>query len=136
MSQVISGDGKMVEPMRRIQIPTSVNADSALCGVGQIQDRFGLHLLRILLKRTAKGNNSNRSETTFLLSHLPHHSFNPEGCHVILSCSTEAKQIHSKGKCTLEISILLFYFVPCDPAVYQAPVASIVSSAPHCSLAI
>lgn len=137
MYQVILKNGKMDEPTWRIQIPTSANPDSVLCGVGQIQDRLGPHLLKTLLKRTATGNNDNRSETTTLLSQLPRNMFNPGGCLVILSHSTEAKQIHSKGKCALKMCVLLFYFVPCDPAVYQTPVASIVSfSAPHCSLAI
>lgn len=127
----------MDEPMGRTQIPTFANPDAALGGVHQIQDRFGPHLLKILLKRTATGNYANRSETTSRLSQLPHNTFNPGGCHVILSHSTEAKQIHGKGKYMLKIPILLFYFVPCGPAVYQTPVASIVScSAPHCSLAI
>lgn len=137
MYRVISGNGKTDEPMRRIQIPTSANPDSVLCGIGHIRDRFGPYLLKMLLKRTATGNNENRSETISLLSQLSRNTFDPGGCHVILSRSTEAKQIHSKGKCMLKISILLFYFVPCDPAAYRTPVASIVSfSALHCSLAI
>lgn len=58
---VISGNGKMDELMWRIQIPTSANPDLVLCGVGQIQDRFGPHLFKKILKRTATGNNDNRS---------------------------------------------------------------------------
>lgn len=93
--------------------------------------------IEILLKRIATDNNDNRSEIPSLLSQLPRNTFNPGGCHVILSQNTEAKQIRSKGKCRLKIPILLFYFVPSDPATYQTPVASIVSfSTPHCSLAI
>lgn len=106
-------------------------------GVGQIQDRCGPHLLKKLLKRTPTDNNRSRSETTSLLSQLPRNTFKAGGCPVVLSHSTEAKPICSKGKRTLKMSILLFYFVPCDPAVHQTPVASIVSlSASHCSLAM
>lgn len=90
-----------------------------------------------ILKRLATSNNVDRSATASQLSQLPHSVSNPRGHRVILSCSTEAKQISIKGKCILKISIFLFHSVPCDLAVYQTPVASIVSfSSPHCSLAI
>lgn len=137
MRWVISDKGKLDEPTWRVQTPTSANPESLLCGVGQIQDRLGSRLLKMLFKRTATGKTSDTSKTRSLLSQLSDNTFNLGGRCVIVSRSTEARQIHSRGKGTLEISALLLYSVPCDPATDQPPVASIVPcSAPHCSLAI
>lgn len=66
MCWVISGKVRFDEPTWRIQTATSANPESPLCGVGQIQDRLGPHLL----KKAAPGKTRTTSKTRPLLSQL------------------------------------------------------------------
>lgn len=127
MCQVISVKLKLDEPTRRIQTASSANPESLWT-----QDRLGPHLLKMSLKRTVTLKPVRQARPDlYLPRQLLTCSIQEDA---IVSRSTEAGHIQSRGKGMLQISALLLYSAPCDPATDQPPTASIVPcSAPHCS---